>query len=131
MSDKNTRYYKENKERLKRLAKERYRKNPEKYQQKNKDDRKRRGKEYWHKWYRRLKLELFFALGGRCEKCGYNKLIMKAYDIHHVDRSTKKKDERMSMGHITKKQVRGLIQLHKEGKVKLLCCRCHREEENE
>lgn len=123
-----TNYYQKNRERLLKKAKERYRNNPEKYRKRIKKTYEAYGKKYWIEWYHRLKLQLFFALGGKCEKCGYDKLIMQVYDIHHVDPNDKEKDERMSMGHLTKKQVQKLIKLHKEGKVKLLCCRCHREE---
>jgi len=75
---------------------------------------------------RRLKLKsiLVTELGGKCERCGYNKCV-RAMEFHHKDRSQKE------FG-ICEKLCYSLERLRKEAqKCILLCCRCHREVEEE
>ena len=70
---------------------------------------------------RRYKQKLFQYMGGKCDKCGYDKPIMAAYAFHH--KNPLEKDYALSKFHrkweIAKKEVE---------KCTLLCVRCHAEE---
>lgn len=93
-----------------------------------------------YKWYRnylkeyrkKLRENLLDTLGTVCEKCGYNWRdeghTIHAIEIHHKDPSTKGKPRETTSKELTKKTFKKIIELYDEGKVKLLCCRCHREE---
>src|SRR5579864_4889800 len=76
------------------------------------------GSKYVIKKRQELKLKLFQYKGAKCEKCGYDKPIMRAYAFHHLDPN--KKDFGVSQGH------QKLETMKKEvDKCKLLCVRCH------
>lgn len=84
-----------------------------------KDKEKRRTPEYrkknrdWaRKRNRRKKEEVVKKLGGKCQRCGYNKYY-GALELHHIER--KKEPFRLWRKEMS---LEGLI---------LLCCRCHRE----
>ena len=81
-------------------------------------------KNNWHRvtsYRRRLKQKLIDYKGGKCERCGYDKLIPSAYDFHHREPSKKK------FG-IANNLCKSLNILKKEvDKCDLLCCRCHAE----
>jgi len=86
-------------------------------------DRKRWSKynsEYVLQQRQKHKLKLFEYKGAKCEKCGYNKPIMGAYEFHHLDPT--KKSYTISSTHrswdIAKAEV---------DKCQLLCARCHAE----
>ena len=61
-------------------------------------------------------------LGGKCQGCGYCKII-EVLDFHHVDRSTKLASLSQMWNHSWKRVVEELK------KCRLLCANCHREEE--
>ena len=68
------------------------------------------------------KLELIEMMGGKCQKCGYNKNI-SALEFHHLDPSTKEfqLDSRM----LSNKNMEKI--LNEAKKCILLCANCHRE----
>jgi len=72
---------------------------------------------------RKLKEEAVISMGGKCQKCGYDKCF-GALEFHHLDKSVKEKVRLRA-----NEDYQKIIQYGKEGKVKLLCNRCHREEE--
>lgn len=60
-------------------------------------------------------------LGGKCQICGYNK-CMAALDFHHINPEDKEYDSEF---HSKKKFLKKI----QEGKIKLFCSNCHKEEE--
>lgn len=73
------------------------------------------------KWRRRTKLKLILYKGGKCQKCGYNKSCLGAYDFHHRDPSNKK-------FHINTRNIKSWARLIEEvDKCDLLCRNCHAE----
>lgn len=69
-------------------------------EEKWKEHQKKRNRRKWRKYYRknasyvtcwriRIKLKLIEYKGGKCEKCGFNKPIPRAYDFHHKNPSDK------------------------------------------
>lgn len=71
-------------------------------------------------WRNRTKLKLITYKGGKCERCGYCKLIPSAYDFHHTDPS--KKDFGIS-GRCRKFE----LMKSEVDKCQLLCKNCHAE----
>lgn len=72
------------------------------------------------RWRQRNKLKLIEYKGGKCEKCGYNKLIPSAYDFHHIDPSIKEFN--------ISRTIRNFEACKKEvDKCMLLCKNCHAE----
>lgn len=69
---------------------------------------------------RRHIMKKFFVdmLGGKCEICGYNKCLA-ALEFHHLNPEEKENQFEY--------RCKGFIIKIKEGKIQLLCCRCHRE----
>lgn len=68
--------------------------------------------------YQRLKkLRYVMLLGGRCRKCGYHKNLA-ALDFHHPDGNGREDYENWRSPKF------------KVEECALMCCRCHREEEN-
>lgn len=85
-------------------------------------------KEKYRRWQQKARIErkskLVALLGGKCKKCGYDK-CPAAFDFHHIDPETKK----FSIS--TQGLCRKWNDLVEEAmKCDLLCCRCHREIEN-
>jgi hypothetical protein len=71
---------------------------------------------------RNNKLKLIEYKGGKCEICGYNKMIPGAYDFHH-----KNPDEK-DFGIASAGHIRSLQKLKKEvDKCILVCRNCHAE----
>ncbi len=72
-------------------------------------------------WRIRVKEKLIAYKGGKCERCGYDKSVPRAYDFHHRDASQK------DFGIGTYK-VLNFEKLKKEvDKCDLLCRNCHAE----
>lgn len=92
----------------------------------NKTEKKQRNVRAVVEHRRRKKMELIAYKGGKCEACGYGKLIPGAYHFHHIDPKEKE------FG-ISSRLSRNIDILKKEAdKCKLLCATCHAEEhENE
>ena len=65
------------------------------------------------------------SLGGKCEKCGYDKCIA-ALDFHHKDPT--EKDFNISKVYPSKNMMPKLLE--EVSKCMLLCANCHREEHN-
>lgn len=125
-----------NREHIRQYSREYFQKNKEKlilyrkeYQQKWRKENKTYQKEWYAKnkedclkrtlmRYRKLKEKFIQLLGGKCQKCGYSKCIA-ALEFHHKD-----PDEKESNGDPQKKDFEQKIL---EGKIQLLCNRCHRE----
>jgi len=75
-----------------------------------------------NKKYKREKREYIInQLGGKCVECGYNKCIA-ALDVHDEDSSIKE-------SHLSGKSWTFIKQYinNNRKKLKVLCCRCHRE----
>ncbi|SOK58727.1 Phage protein [Yersinia phage fHe-Yen9-04] len=70
---------------------------------------------------KKLKIKSVEYLGGKCERCGYNK-SMSALEFHHKDPS--EKDFEISAKGITRSWQKIQIELDK---CMLLCSNCHRE----
>ncbi len=94
---------------------------------KNKERIKKYNREVRYAKYRRkiqqLKIEAVKYLGGKCEKCGYNKNY-SALDFHHKDGRNGKEDKDIAylLHSYSKKKL--FIELKK---CQLLCSNCHRE----
>lgn len=72
-----------------------------------------------------FKLYAISYLGGKCEKCGYNKCVA-ALEFHHLD--PKEKEFALSD---YRKLFKEKVLINKElDKCMLLCANCHREEHN-
>lgn len=72
------------------------------------------------------KHEIIMCMGGKCQKCGYNKNLT-ALELHHIDPYTKDFEINSS----TIKELKRLGKLQEElDKCILLCANCHREEHN-
>lgn len=69
------------------------------------------------------KIKAINLMGGKCQKCGYDKYI-EAMDFHHIKGKDK---EFIGAGIQTKNWSKVVKELKK---CVLLCCRCHREEHN-
>jgi hypothetical protein len=67
------------------------------------------------------KKELIKLLGGKCQKCGYIGCLA-VFEFHHLDPKTKEKHDDCNL-YMTKV----FLKLVLDGKIQLLCCRCHRE----
>lgn len=125
------------KECLTKFRKEYYQKNREKIIRKVRDwtiKNRKKSRDYhrkWKKnhpnytteWQRKLKKKFVDLLGGKCQRCGYDK-CREALEFHHKD---KKEKERHS-GEFRKKGFKEKI-LNR--KIALLCANCHREEHYE
>jgi hypothetical protein len=72
---------------------------------------------------RRRKVELITTLGGKCQKCGYNKSVW-ALDFHHRDKAEKEFSIGQKLGLISKKRL--VVEV---AKCDLLCRNCHAEVE--
>ena len=68
---------------------------------------------------RNYKKELVKILGGKCQKCGYNKCLA-AIDFHH--NKTKENSISSMFSRCSKEKI-----LKEAGKCSLLCANCHRE----
>lgn len=68
----------------------------------------------------RYKWELIEMLGGKCQKCGYNKCHV-AFDFHHKD-SNKENSISVMLKWVSKEKI-----LKEAKKCILLCANCHRE----
>lgn len=70
----------------------------------------------------RLKHRLVLYKGGKCEKCGYDKIqYLRAFDFHHIDPNLKEFN--------ISGNTWGFARAKKEvDKCRLLCSRCHAEE---
>lgn len=68
------------------------------------------------------KLELIKYKGGKCEICGYDKLIPLVYDFHHIDPNNKT----IEVSKILSKKPLDELKLEVD-KCQLLCANCHRE----
>lgn len=95
---------------------------------------RKRGGNYVKKYRLNKRKKLLNELGNKCEKCGYDWRdeghCARAMEIHHLDKTTKKgKHDTSNTGNLTPERIKRFIRLYKESKIKLLCCRCHREEE--
>lgn len=78
-------------------------------------------KEYMKAYRIRQKMKLIEYKGGKCQKCGYDKPIPRAYDFHHRDPATKEFQ-------ISGQRQIGWLRLKKEvDKCDLLCKNCHAE----
>lgn len=73
---------------------------------------------------RNNKLKLIAYKGGKCSKCGYEKLIPGAYDFHHINPN--EKDFGISEGHIRSLK----IMKAEVDKCELVCRNCHAEIHN-
>jgi len=72
------------------------------------------------------KKELIDLLGGKCQKCGYDKCTA-ALDFHHVNSNDKEKKYKVKKSREWRLYKKEIEQNIKEGKVILLCSNCHRE----
>jgi hypothetical protein len=121
-------WYEKNKEAIKKAVKRWKSKNPEKvkkYQKKSmktwilkNPEQKQKMGERVKLWQQKRKRTLVEIMGGKCEKCGYNKCLA-ALGFHHKD-PTKKESSR--------------DWLRKNFKIdenRLLCANCHMEEHHE
>ena len=72
---------------------------------------------YCREWRKILKLKLIEMLGGKCQKCGYNKYF-GALDFHH---KTGEKEK------VWEWRTKKFIDKIKADKIQLLCSNCHRE----
>ena len=76
------------------------------------------------KRYRKTKQKAVEYLGGRCNRCGYDKCV-EALEFHHKDPSTKDYDLSKGRGIDTRKSFETLKT--ELDKCVLLCANCHRE----
>lgn len=123
-------WYQKNKNSIKKAVKKWQRKDrklhPEKYRNRFKDyynKNKKQFRKISKKWEINLKKKLVNILGGKCSICGYNKCIA-ALDFHHINPEEKKCEREW------RNKTKYFMKLIKEGKIKLLCSNCHREEHN-
>jgi hypothetical protein len=70
----------------------------------------------------RIKVKLVEALGGKCQRCGYNRCIA-ALEFHHRDPATKS----FGLGQGCNASLKRCLEEAK--KCDLLCANCHREVE--
>jgi hypothetical protein len=75
---------------------------------------------YARKWTRELKLYFMNILGGKCQRCGYNRCLA-ALDFHHINPEDKEVTEEW------KRRKKTFEEKIKSGKIQLLCANCHRE----
>ena len=73
---------------------------------------------------RARKEELVLALGGKCQKCGYDRCIW-SLDFHHRDKISKKFGIGKMTGRLSKEKL-----LAEAQKCDLLCKNCHFEKEH-
>lgn len=73
---------------------------------------------------RKFKLKCIEYLGGKCQRCGYNKYI-GALEFHHLD--PKQKDFEVSKLKLTSWNKNSAIILNELDKCELVCSNCHRE----
>lgn len=121
-------YYERNKEQIKqRTAKwqKENRKKVREYHRKYREKNQKELRKYHTEHKRKIKAKLVAFMGGKCEnpECGYSKCL-SALEIHHVDFNEKETESFPRSW----KAMRRILKLWKEGKVKLLCANCHREE---
>lgn len=77
------------------------------------------------KYRRRLKWKLIEYKGGKCERCGYNKRVARAYDFHH--RNPEEKDFSISSSlSLSFEKLKVEVD-----KCDLLCRNCHAEVHHE
>lgn len=77
------------------------------------------------KYRRDIKQKLVEYKGGKCEKCGYDKCIA-AMEFHHLDPNQKDFSLSEAGNCISLEEAKREVD-----KCELLCCRCHREKEND
>ena len=75
---------------------------------------------YVMNWRNRTKQKLIAYKGGRCQRCGYDKPVMGAYDFHHKDPS--KKSFAISGRSLSFERLK-----EEADKCLLLCKNCHAE----
>ena len=107
--------------------KEKNRLKARKYLKNNPEEKKKKNR-YATYWRIRKKRELIDYKGGECEKCGYSKDVLGAYDFHHIDPSKKK----FGISKWNRLNIKDLIK--EVDNCMLVCKNCHAEihaEENE
>ena len=92
------------------------------------DDYRKRKYKSSKERFKRIKQKSVDYLGGKCNKCGYDKCI-EALEFHHKDPSTKDYDLSKGRGIDTRKSFETLKE--ELDKCVLLCANCHREEHYE
>ena len=92
-------------------------------QPKTKEEIRDKQYEYHKNWRLNIKIKCIQYLGGKCNKCGYNKCVA-ALDLHHKD--SNEKEFVISGGNL--KSFEKLIP--ELDKCEVLCSNCHREFHN-
>jgi len=87
-----------------------------KYYEKNKEYLNKRSREYHKNVVQKRKIDLVVSLGGKCQSCGYKK-VLKILELHHINPADKEGEHEM--------RRKGFV--FKPEKYKLLCPTCHRE----
>lgn len=106
-------YRKERREEVNKKARERYHRNRVKI--------RLRARNYSRIKNREAKEEAVALLGGRCQRCGYSKIIA-ALEFHHKNGRRKQLD----FDRITPKLLRQLKETGKIKELELVCANCHR-----
>jgi len=132
-----TKWQKEHPERVREINREWRKRNREhvlelkrKYRERHREELIKKQTEYYRRvgWYkrrvrlRRIKKELVEMLGGKCQKCGYDKYI-GCLEFHHIDPNEKEGEKEWQKTSLRKQFIKKI----QEGKIMLLCNRCHRE----
>lgn len=71
--------------------------------------------------WRRQRIKFYAQTTDICQKCN-QKFPLFVFDIHHVDKSKKEG----YTNRLTNKEIKILVELWKQGKIKVLCSNCHR-----
>lgn len=99
----------------------RYLEGKQKWIESHKEHLRKYHRSYTAKYYRKRKRRLVDMLGGKCQKCGYDKCL-SALEFHHLNPEEKESQREFQNG------GKKFEQKIKEGKITLLCANCHREE---